>query len=299
MRRNEWRGRWAAGVAVLLVAVGLSPLGGQAPAGARGLIWEVERDGRVGWLVGSLHVLTAEHHPLPATMESAFARATTLVEEVETADAGDPQMLAAVMARGLYPPGDSLERQVPPDLWALVAERATRTGLGVDTVRRMRPWLAGLTLVALDLQRAGFDPEHGIDRYFRRRAADRGTTFVALETAAEQIDYLAGFPPEVQEDLLRSSLEDAALQIREVGALVAAWRTGDVPALEGLLLEAFRTAPEVYETLLVERNRRWMPALEKCLAQGGCFIVVGAGHMVGEEGLVALLRERGYTVRQQ
>jgi uncharacterized protein len=284
----------------LVLSVCLLPLlAAQASPGARGLIWEVTREGRTNWLVGSLHVLTPDHYPLPAAMEEAFAKAATLVEEVETADAGGPQMLVTLMTRGLFTDGRTLDQQVPPDLWAQVADRASRTGLGVEMIRPMRPWLAALTLVSLELQRAGFDPEHGIDRYFRRRAAETGKAFIALETAEAQINYLASFPAPVQEELLRSSLEDADRQIQEVEALVEAWRAGEAAALEHLLLDTFRDSPEVYATLIVERNRRWMPAVEACLARGDCFIVVGAGHTVGEDGLVEMLRGRGYEVRQR
>lgn len=297
-RHLRWRSLPAL-VALAGVVATLSA-GAQAPSTTgRGLIWEITREGRTSWLVGSLHVLTPEHYPLPEAMEQAFRRSETLVEEVDVAELESPQMMAALMLRGFYTGGESLDTQLPPETWALVSERATRLELSLDMVRRMRPWMAGLTLVGLQLQRAGFEPEHGIDHHFRRKATETGKAFQALEAAEQQIDYLAGFAPDVQERLLRSSLEDTERQMREVDALVAAWRGGDTEALERLLLDAFRDSPEVYQTLIVERNRRWMPAVEACIQRSSCFIVVGAGHTVGDDGLVAMLRQRDYQVVQR
>jgi uncharacterized protein YbaP (TraB family) len=69
--------------------------------------------------------------------------------------------------------------------------------------------------------------------------------------------------------------------------------------MERIALSDMNDAPEVYETLLAGRNRRWMPKVESCIQTSRCFVVVGAAHLLGSDGLIALLKARGYSVVQQ
>jgi uncharacterized protein len=296
-RRARRLRTWIVTCAALLAT---APALAFAQTGAdKGFIWQVERGGRIGWLVGSLHVLTSDYYPLPEAIERAFARAATLVEETDITELTSPETLALLASKGTYPGTDTLAAHVPPAAYSLVLERLSRAGIPGEAVRRMRPWMAALTLFTLELQRAGFAAEHGIDLHFRRRIDGSGKTFQALETPAEQIEYLASLPDDVQRDLLRTFVDDADAQIREVATIASAWRRGDTDVLERVLLDTLTDAPAVYQSLIVQRNLRWLPAIESCLQRDGCFIVVGAAHVVGPDGLVALLRQRGYSVGQQ
>ena len=163
----------------------------------------------------------------------------------------------------------------------------------------MKPWMVSLTIQTLALQRIGFDPAFGIDKHFQDAASKAGKRFLALETAAEQIEFLDRLSPKMQDQMLRESIESADAEQAEIKAIAAAWRAGDAAAVERLALESLKDAQEVYQSLLVDRNRRWLPKIESCVQGRSCFVVVGAAHLVGSEGLVALLKQRGYTVEQQ
>jgi uncharacterized protein YbaP (TraB family) len=107
-------------------------------------------------------------------------------------------------------------------------------------------------------------------------------------------------PEPLQEQLLRSALEDLDTQSKELATIVTAWQRGDAPLLERTLLSGFKQYPAAYQSLIVERNNNWMPQLEQCLArETPCLVVVGAAHLVGSDGLLALLQKRGYRVEQQ
>lgn len=266
---------------------------------AKGFFWAVERDGRTSWLVGSLHVLTRDAYPLPAPMEQAFDRSTTLVEEADVDDIASPGLMAAVATRGLIMNGPTLDTLLGPDLFKQLVTRLTAVGLPGEMARMMRPWMAQITLAAGEIQRAGLDPEFGIDVHFRRRAEERKIPLRPLETAAEQIEYLASLPDAVQLAGLRDTIVNGDQELKQVQAIVAAWRSGDAAAIERQLVDSMKDAPEYYDALVVQRNRRWLPKIEPCLAAGNCFIVVGAAHMVGSDGLVSLLRARGYRVTQR
>jgi len=286
--------------AVVIALLALTSAGALAQTRpSRGFIWSVERDGRTSWLVGSLHVLTKDAYPLPTAMEEAFAQSKTLIEETDVNELSSPEMIGIVATKGLFTDGQTLETVLPRAAYTQLAQRMAATGLPLDMVRMMRPWMVDLTLSGMELQRAGFDPELGIDIHYRRKAADNGMALSMLETAAEQIDYLAGLPLDVQVAQLQQTLAEGDAELKEVREIAAAWRAGDAQAIERLLLKGMKDSPVFYQSLVVNRNRRWIPRIESCLDAGNCFIVVGAAHMVGTDGLVTMLRQKGYRITQR
>jgi uncharacterized protein YbaP (TraB family) len=288
-------------VVLLLSLAGVS--GQTAPAQAertgRSFMWSFERDGRTGWLVGSLHLLTADAYPLPKAMEDAFARADTLVEEIDINEASDPKLAALILSKAMYPSGMTLSGQVSKETHALLTGWLARSGLTAATFELMKPWMVALTIQSLALQQIGFDAALGLDKYFSDASTRAGKRFIALETAAEQIEFLDRLSPRTQDLMLRESIEAVQKELDEIKTLMSAWRTGDAATVERLAVASMADSPEVYRSLLVDRNRRWMPAIEACASTRRCFIVVGAAHLVGPDGLIALLRQQGYTVQQQ
>jgi uncharacterized protein YbaP (TraB family) len=121
-----------------------------------------------------------------------------------------------------------------------------------------------------------------------------------LESALEQIDFLESLSPQLQDSLVAATLDGAETELAQVQKILAAWKAGDPAPIERLLLSDMKGVDaKVYDTLLVGRNRRWLPKLEECFAAQRCFVVVGAAHLVGPDGLVTILRAKGYSVTQQ
>jgi uncharacterized protein YbaP (TraB family) len=272
-----------------------------APAGInRGLIWTVERGGRSGWLVGSLHLLTADAYPLPPSLDRAFAAADVLVEEANPEELKAPAAAMQLVAKAMYPPGTTLQSQVSKETFDKIARRAEKIGLPIERLQGFKPWMVALTLVGLELQKGGFDPGLGLDQHFLTRAPAAGKKVRTLETALQQIDFLESLSPQLQEGLVAASFEGADTELAQVQRIAAAWKAGDTVPIERLLTTDMKSVDAaVYETLLVGRNRRWVPQIEDCLSQLRCFVVVGAAHLVGPDGLVAMLQAKGYTVKQQ
>jgi uncharacterized protein YbaP (TraB family) len=288
-------------LAGLLSAAALAGAQAPAPAGAnRGLIWKVQKGAQSGWLVGSLHLLTADAYPLPRALEAAFAASDVLVEEANPEELKSPAAAMQLAAKAMYPPGMTLQSQLSKETFDKIAKRAERIGLPIERLQGFKPWMVALTLVGLELQKGGFDPALGLDQHFLSRAPGAGKTVRTLETAMQQIDFLESLSPQLQEGLVSASLEGAETELAQVQRIAAAWKAGDTAPIERLLLTDMKSVDAaVYETLLVGRNRRWMPQIEECFAQSRCFIVVGAAHLVGPDGLVTMLEARGYTVTQQ
>ncbi len=264
-------------------------------------MWKVEGpDGSSAYLLGSLHVLTADMYPLHVTINKAFTESKTLVEEVDIDEMSDPMIMMAALSKAMLTDGRTLDQVVAPGVYAEVKKRAEKTGLPMVALQRMKPWLVAITLMAPTLQAAGFKPELGIDRHFFDRAKDSGMKRQALETMAFQLDQFDTLSPKLQEELLKSTMDDLDSEVSGVKDMAQAWTYGNVAAIEKLTLASLQEAPELYERLLVQRNLNWIPHVETCLKQNSaCFIVVGAAHLVGPDGLPTLLSKKGYKVTQQ
>ena len=264
-------------------------------------MWKVEGpDGSSAYLLGSLHVLAAEFYPLSAAINKAFAESKTLVEEIDIEETSDPTVMMAALSKAMLTDGRTLDQVVAPDVYAEVKKRAEKSGLPMAAIQRMKPWLVAISLMAPTLQAAGFKAELGIDRHFFDRAKDSGMKRQALETMVYQLDRFDSLSPSLQEALLKTTMEDLDREVDGVKELAEAWMFGNVAAMEKMMLTMRKDAPELYQLLLVERNQNWIPHVEKCLTdKAGCFIVVGAAHLVGADGLPTLLAKKGLKVTQQ
>ena len=264
-------------------------------------MWKVEGpNGSSAYLLGSLHILTAEYYPLSAAINKAFAESKTLVEEVDIDEMNDPMIMMAALSKAMLADGRTLDQLIAPELYAEVKRSADKAGLPMMAIQRMKPWLVSIALMAPTLQAAGFKPEHGVDKHFFDRAKDSGMKRQGLETMAFQIDQLDSMPPKLQEEMLRATIEDLDKTVAGVKEMAQAWSFGNVAAMEKMTLEEMKEAPELYQRMLVQRNLNWVPHVEACIKQNAaCFIVVGAAHLVGPDGLPVLLAKKGYKVTQQ
>jgi uncharacterized protein len=265
----------------------------------KGFVWTIERAGQTGWLVGSLHLMTPDAYPLPPFLESAFLSAQVLVEEADPDELKAPEAAAELVRRAFYPAGQSLEKHLSADTYRTIVERASKVGLPAEAVQRMRPWMLAITLAAVEMQSAGFDPALGLDRHFRDRAIGMGKPLQTLEASLEQVSILESLGAALQESLVVETLKGTETEISQIRTLMAAWKGGDAAGLERILLDGTKESPQIYQALFVDRNKRWVPKIEACLAKARCMVVVGAGHMVGPDGLIDLLSKRGYTVSQR
>ena len=286
---------------LVVVFLALLSTGLSAQTSAKHFLWKVEApSGAPAYLLGSLHVLTADAYPLPTPIDKAFAESKTLVEEVDLDEMNDPMQMMAALSKAMLPGGQTLDQLISAQTFAEVRKRAEAYGMPMMALQRMKPWLVAVTLMAPMLQSAGFKPELGIDRHFFDRAKERGLTRQALETLAYQLDRFDQMPVKLQEELLEATIEDLDTQVTGVKDIVRAWSSGDIRTIEKLTLTALLESPELYRRLLLERNQNWLPQVERCLTENaGCFIVVGAAHLVGKDGLPSLLAKKGYKVTQQ
>ena len=266
-------------------------------AGQKSFLWIVEGGPRTLYLAGSLHALNREVYPLPAAFDRAFAASDTLVEEIDLSEMDLATAGPELIAKGIG--SRTLDRAVSPETFARLERYLQRVGLPAEMVKPFKPWMAVVMLSALEAQRAGLDVALGLDKHFFDKAKAAGKAVIGLETAASQLGRLDGLPDAAQEQLLRTTLDELDMSQRQMTDLVAAWKRGDRGAIETMTMSGLSGHPEAYSALIAERNLSWMPQLDACLARRACFVVVGAAHLVGPDGLLAMLEKKGYRVTQQ
>jgi uncharacterized protein YbaP (TraB family) len=164
----------------------------------------------------------------------------------------------------------------------------------------MKPWMAALTVTAFELTKHGYLSTAGLDSHLSLRADETGKEKLALETAEFQVNLFAELTAEESLAFLHYTIKDLETIIPEMDRLYVDWRAGNVKPVEEMLLDGFEEFPNVFKRMVTDRNRAWLPQIEALLAgEQNAMVVVGSLHLVGEGGLVNLLRGRGFTVEQQ
>lgn len=269
-----------------------------APAGGGTSVWKVENKGGGAtlYLAGSIHLLAEEDHPLPAAFAQAYESSERLVLEVKST--GGPEGDVAAFEQGMYGNGsgsirDDLSAETYKKLKGFLAE----AGLPTGAMDGFRPWMAAMTLSLTEIMKLGCRPDLGVDSFFEGKALEDRKPVTGLETTEFQIGLFVKLDGEMQEQMLLSTIEDMASIETEFPRMVKAWREGDDKTLRKLMVESMADMPEFRAEILDKRNRRWMKDLVKMLdGEENVMVVVGAGHLVGRQGLVQLLRKRGYKV---
>jgi uncharacterized protein YbaP (TraB family) len=260
-------------------------------------MWRVTGPRGTAVLFGSIHLLPTGLAWRTEALSRALDEADELWFEIPIGGAEDARTAKLLMAKGALPHGDSLAGHLPPAMLRRVDDDAAGLGLDPAALDAMKPWLADATLSIAADARSGARTSEGVERQI-----DAWTPLSAkrrsLETAADQIGVLAGGAMDEQIDLLGVTLDELETEPDRYPVLVDAWSSGDLETLRREALDPLSAAsPRAYRALITERNRRWAREIERRLRRGGhIVIVVGVGHLIGPEGLPALLRADGLGV---
>ena len=266
----------------------------------KSFLWKVSKDKKSVYLLGSIHYLKKENFPLRKNILDALDSSKRLVLEIDlnSVPAGSAQRLT--VEKALYRDGTSLAQNIEQETYRLAAQRAAQLGIDMQVLNPMKPWFVALTMMAIKFQQLGLDPNLGVDRYLATRAKDGGKPTSGLETLEFQLTLLDQLSQRDQDSMLRETVTELDLLDQNFNQIVQSWLKGDGASLEALLLASMKEYPDLHQKIIVERNRRWLPQIEKMIAQGeDAMVVVGAAHLVGKEGVIEMLKTRGYKLEQQ
>lgn len=270
-------------------------------AGASDLapVWQVSGVNNQVYLVGSIHLLRREDYPLPAAIDRAYAESEAILMEIDLDDLDPFAAQSAMRELGVLPPGKTLKDLMGAEHYPTVEQAAATMDIPLDLLQQSRPWLAAVTIEQLLLNRIGFDPALGIEAQLMARAVTDGKQITGLETLREQLNFLASLTLETQRQLLLQTLAANENLEAQMDGMIAAWRRGDSAYLEAQMLDDIASYPELYAVIVSNRNQRWAEQLEQLLDDDQDYlVVVGSMHLVGEDGVPAILEERQYRVAQ-
>lgn len=281
----------------LAAAQTAAPAPAAAPATRKAAFWKVTSPTSVLYLLGSIHLGSKDMYPLAPEIEDAFANATSLLVEADVRHIDMAKMQASVMAKGLYSGGDSLWNHISPETRKKVETFGEKYEFPVANLAMLKPWVVSLTISTIPMMKAGMDPKLGIDMYFLDKADKK--RIVEIESADWQIDLISGFPDDLQEQFLAAAAEEGLDMQTNLKRLRDAWSSGDTAKMEAILNESTKTPEKITRAILQDRNPHMADVAEQYLkGKEQTFLVVGAAHMVGKDGIAATLEKRGYKVEQ-
>lgn len=264
------------------------------------LLWQVQTGKNTIYLLGSIHILQKNSYPLPGAIEKAYGCCKKVVFETDLDGMNNAESQKKLARLGMYPKGQTLSQKISGETLELLKKKMRALGLPITTFEQFKPWFVAISLTALDIQRLGYDPELGIDRHFYNKAKSDKRDLVFLETNDFQLNLMADMGARQQELFLRETLKELDIVETMAADMVDAWKTGDAEKMLSIIRIGFDEYPDIYDRFFTDRNKRWIPQIEKMLEAGdNALLIVGAGHLVGEESLIGLLKEKGYRVTQK
>lgn len=262
-------------------------------------LWEIEGTNNRVQLLGSIHFLRDKDYPLPQAMTDAYRKADIIVMELVVDRITQTELQRVQQELAIDPRGKSLRDLVGANAYREARSLASKVNIDLDQMQPFEPWFAALQITQLRLLQLGFDGSKGIEVTIAGNARADGKPILGLETLEEQLEKLDTLTTMAQRQFLVQTLEDAASVGDDLDTIVSAWRKGDTDTLETLLLEGLGEQPEIYQQVLVQRNRNWTKKIIAMTDDSQDYlIIVGAMHLIGEDSVQSMLGDAGIQTRQ-
>ncbi|MGB5336533.1 MAG: TraB/GumN family protein [Woeseiaceae bacterium] len=262
-------------------------------------MWSAQGVSNTIYLLGSIHMLREQDHPLPTAIDLAYDDAEVLIMELDMDDLDSIATQRLFNESGVLRDGTTLRDLIGAESYRRAEVAAAANDIPLELLASSEPWLAAITVEMLSLYRIGFNPMLGVEMTMLSRAVQDGKRIDGLEAIEEQLAFLDGLSLEAQRDMLLQTLEESANMRESVDEMIRAWRYGDTAALESGLLDSFEGLDELSDALVGQRNRRWVSQINDLLDdQDDYLVIVGALHLVGEAGVPRLLAQQGVKIKQ-
>ena len=285
---------------LLLTLLGISPSTTFGASGeGRAIIWEIKGTKHSVFIAGSVHLLREKDFPIPPNYNEIYEKADELIFEIDTAILNDPATVLSMKQLGSFQNGDTVEDHVTPETFKLLEKFLKKRNLPASQLIQMKPGMLAITLSSIEAIRNGASPDLGLEmRYGALAARDKKPTS-GLETVEYQVSMFDDFTTEEADEMLRSTLESLEDISEGLDDLINAWRAGDAEGMDKLVNAEFEDNEKLRKVLLVDRNRNWIPHIERAVAgDRNVLVMVGAGHLVGDDSVIELLEAKGHKLEQ-
>ncbi len=262
-------------------------------------IWKISDADSTVYLAGSVHLLREQDYPIPSAYRAAYEDSDRLVFEVDMKVMEDPEMAGKIRALGMFPDDTTLEDVVKKKTWRMLERYARDRKLPMQNLRKMKPGFVFLTISSVEAVRLGAKADLGLEKTFFDLSKEDVKLSSGLETMEFQLTLFDKLSAVEQDELLRDTLESVDEMAKSLDSMIAAWKVGDGELLDQLMSESLGESENIRKLMLEDRNVNWIPHIEKALAgKQNVFVLVGAGHLVGADSVVAMLRKKGVKVEQ-
>lgn len=266
------------------------------------LLWKVSDANNSLYLLGSFHMLKTTDYPLAKSTDVAFDDAEQMYFELSPEEMNNPALGQKMAQAAMRTDGKTLQQSVSAETWKKFEASAAKNNLPAANFQGFEPWFVALILSVTEMQKVGLNPALGLDKHFMDRAAKAGKPAKGLETGASQIAIFDGMGVKQQEQFLQDALDESADMKKKIDELHSTWRNADDKALFNIMAkEMSQKYPELYQTINLDRNKAWLPKLEAMLKDNDkddVMVVVGSLHLVGDDGVIKMLKSKGYKVER-
>jgi len=266
-------------------------------ASAESSVWKAYKGRSVIYLGGTCHLLRETDFPLPPEFDAAYKASDMVVFETDIGRLEDPDVQQMFLAKALYSDGSTIDKHISARTYGELRAYCAANGIPLEALSQFRPSMLMVTLTVMELMKLGAT-QQGVDRFFYERAKEDRKTVEGLESVDQQFNYVLTMADGVEDEFMAYSIKDMKSVKQNYESLVSAWRTGDARKLDELMVAEMQTRmPKLYRKLITDRNRNWLPQIEAYQKTPRTeFILVGAAHLVGPDGITEALRKKGYKV---
>jgi uncharacterized protein YbaP (TraB family) len=266
---------------------------------AQSSVWRVSKGGNSLYLGGSVHVLRASDFPMPKEFDTAFDQADILVFESNLEEMANPDFMQKMLPRILLPAGKTLQTELSPHVHERLTAKCAELGVPMEMVSQFTPFMAIVTLTTVQLQNLGFVSQ-GVDLHYLSRAKEHAKKRLFLESAEYQMSLFEG-ESAYQDEFVLQSLEDLEQNRLKtfMPLVIDEWKKGKTTQTNRMIAEMNAKFPRFYKRVFSDRNHAWLHQIEHYLDTGETeFMIVGQGHLLGDDGLLRSLQDKGYRVEQ-
>lgn len=260
-------------------------------------IWKISKNNSTLYLGGSVHVLSADDYPLPKEFDAVFYRADKVIFETDISKLKDPQTVQSMRVKGMYTGNKTLKDVLSKEVYKKLKHELSKLSLRINKLKKFKPSVVITTMQLVKLKKSGVSSEKGVDQYYYSKSKEENKELSFLETINEQIDIITSLGEGNENKYVKNSLEN--FDKIGISGTVSDWKDGTSKVMMREINEMRDNFPEMYNSLLVQRNNNWIPKIENCLNDNKIeFIIAGNLHLHGPDGLLKILEDKGYQVEQ-
>lgn len=261
-------------------------------------VWKIQKNDEVIYLGGTIHLLRSKDYPLPKEFDKAYKNSDSIYFETNLQILETPAIQKDMLATMLLKNGKKLSTILKPQTYKKLNTFALSRGINIKNFENLKPSIVLLTLAVQELKNMGINTQ-GVDKYYLSKALIDGKHLGKLESVKNHINYIATMGEGDEDNLVLQSLKDFKQTKKYFTRIISAWKNGSQKALYRLFIKDMQKyTPKLYKSILVERNNNWMPIIESLFHNDKTeFILVGVAHLVGNDGLLAQLRKKGYIIK--